>query len=76
MPAVRPELAPDYHGGSILNLITTLGGHFGIQSPHAGFGTPLPLAGAETIILLVVDGLGLGQLQNAMAKGLPRMLHV
>ncbi|GGK17056.1 alkaline phosphatase family protein [Deinococcus malanensis] len=69
MPAVRPELAPDYHGGSILNLITTLGGHFGIQSPHAGFGTPLPLAGAETIILLVVDGLGLGQLQNAMAKG-------
>ncbi|ACO46587.1 alkaline phosphatase family protein [Deinococcus deserti] len=69
MPAVRPELAPDYHGGSILNLVTTLSGHFGVLSAHAEFDTPLPLAGVETIILLVVDGLGLEQLQKAVHQG-------
>ncbi len=51
---------PDYHGGSLVNLMSSLATALGGSSPYAPL-TALPpdhLADARHVVLLVVDGLG------------------
>lgn len=49
---------PDYGGGSIVNLMATIAGHFGVETGFAPLrGACLPNDGS-TVVLLVVDGLG------------------
>jgi hypothetical protein len=60
---------PDYAGGSILNLASSLSAHFGLDSGHAVLREPLPLEGAETVVLVIVDGLGEWQLEKHVADG-------
>ncbi len=60
---------PDYAGGSILNLASSIASHFGIETGHSGLRDALPLKGVETIVLFVVDGLGHGQLEKHLADG-------
>jgi Type I phosphodiesterase / nucleotide pyrophosphatase len=60
---------PDYAGGSILNLAASLHAHFGVDTGHAGLRTPLPLEDVETVVLLIVDGLGQAQLERHIADG-------
>ncbi|UBV41748.1 alkaline phosphatase family protein [Deinococcus taeanensis] len=62
-------IRPDYAGGSVLNLVATLGAHLGVPARHAPYRYPLPLAGVRQILLIVVDGLGAGQLSGAAARG-------
>ncbi len=57
---------PDYHGGSLVNLMSTIASHFGGSSPYPPL-TGLPpdqLAGAENVVLLIIDGMGYSYLQE------------
>jgi hypothetical protein len=60
---------PDYAGGSILNLAASLADHFGVRTPHAVLRHRLPLEGIESVVLLIVDGLGQWQLDKHIADG-------
>jgi predicted AlkP superfamily pyrophosphatase or phosphodiesterase len=60
---------PDYAGGSILNLASSLETHFGVTSENAVLRNSLPLEGAETVVLFIVDGLGQWQLEKHIADG-------
>jgi predicted AlkP superfamily pyrophosphatase or phosphodiesterase len=60
---------PDYAGGSILNLASSIATHFGVETGHPGLRTALPLEGVETIVIFVIDGLGQGQLERHIADG-------
>lgn len=69
MPAPVPEVRPAYAGGSILNLVTSVARHFGVSGDHAPFTAALPLEGVDSVVLLVIDGLGHEQLRQALAAG-------
>lgn len=60
---------PDYAGGSILNLVSSIAAHFGVETGHPGLRDALSLEGVETVVLFVVDGLGRGQLEKHIADG-------
>ena len=60
---------PDYAGGSILNLAASLAKHFGVGVPHAPLRNALPLEDVETVVLLIVDGLGQWQLEKHIRDG-------
>jgi predicted AlkP superfamily pyrophosphatase or phosphodiesterase len=60
---------PDYAGGSILNLASSLAAHFGVDTGHPVLREPLPLEGVETVVLLLIDGLGSWQLARHVADG-------
>jgi len=60
---------PDYGGGSILNLVAALAGHFGVRTGHPPTSTHLPLAGANLVVLFIVDALGYHQLQRHLDAG-------
>ena len=69
---------PDYAGGSIVNLASSLFEGFGIEPPSAPcadrFGLRDPLSRARAVVLLVCDALGLRQLETALQRGaLPRL---
>jgi len=51
---------PDYRGGSLVNLMSSLATALGGSSPYAPLAKlpPAALAGARHVVLLVVDGLG------------------
>jgi hypothetical protein len=51
---------PDYHGGSLVNLMGSLATALGGTSPYAALAAlpPEALAGVRHLVLLVVDGLG------------------
>ncbi|MBN1994235.1 MAG: alkaline phosphatase family protein [Anaerolineae bacterium] len=51
---------PDYHGGSIVNLMSSIGQALGGESLYAPLTALLPaeLAASRNIVLLVIDGLG------------------
>ena len=67
---VHPDWTlPDYAGGSILNLAASLANHFGVSAPHATLRNALPLAGVDTVVLLIVDGLGQWQLEKHIRDG-------
>ncbi len=65
------NLLPDYDGGSTVNLMASLIAARGGTSPHA----PLddldisPLQQADTLLYLVLDGLGLHQLRRHLDQG-------
>lgn len=67
-----PTMLPDYGGGSILNLMRTVADACGVTglpyAPARGIDAA-DLAAAETIVLLVVDGLGLDYVQHHGAEG-------
>lgn len=68
------RLLPSYDGRGLLNLTASLAGHFGLDLGLAPFDAPLPLDGAETVVLFVVDGLGHFQLREHLDAGnLPSM---
>jgi hypothetical protein len=52
---------PDYHGGSLVNLMSSITTALGGTSPYAPLAAlpPESLAAARHVVLLVVDGLGL-----------------
>ena len=69
---------PDYAGGSIVNLASSVLEGFGIEPPSAPcterFGLREPLSRAGAVVLLVCDALGLRQLETAVERGaLPRL---
>lgn len=63
--------APDYDGRSTVNLLSSLVRARGGRSPHAELeGLPSSeLASADTILYLVLDGLGSHQLRRHLARG-------
>ena len=60
---------PDYAGGGILNLSASLANHFGVSTAHAPLRNALPLEDVETVVLLIVDGLGQWQLEKHIRDG-------
>lgn len=51
---------PDYRGGSIVNLMSSIGGVFGWKSPYAelkGFGSK-EIGRYKNVVLIILDGLG------------------
>jgi hypothetical protein len=61
---------PDYAGGSVLNLASSLATHFGVSAPHPVLRDAPGLEGAETVVLLIVDGLGKAQLERHISDGI------
>jgi len=63
--------APDYEGSSIVNLLSSLVHASGGSSPHRPLDglDPAVLAGSRCLLYLVVDGLGLHQLERHLALG-------
>ncbi len=62
---------PDYDGGCIVNLLSSVIRAMDGHSPHRQLGG-LParqLADAKKIVYLVIDGLGVSQLQRALKQG-------
>lgn len=59
-PAQDDFTLPDYHGGGIVNLMSSITTALGGSSPYAPLAAlpPDALAGARHLVLLVVDGLG------------------
>jgi predicted AlkP superfamily pyrophosphatase or phosphodiesterase len=57
---------PDYDGGSLVNLMSSLATALGSSSPYPPLSAlpPEALTGARHVVLLVVDGLGLDYLSN------------
>ncbi len=66
------NLLPDYDGGSTVNLMATLIGARGGTSPHVPLKglDPAPLREVDTLLYMVLDGLGLHQLQRHLDNGL------
>jgi hypothetical protein len=62
-------LAPNYNGGSIINLSASIAAHFGVPTSTAKLQQPLPLEGVDTVVLLIVDGLGDWQLEQHLSDG-------
>lgn len=74
---------PDYHGGSIANLMSSIiaarGGEVGLYPPLAGLDSD-SLSQARNVILLIIDGLGYQYLiqhgaGSVMAQHLQRPIH-
>src|SRR5262245_34152706 len=63
------RVTPQYGGGSILNLVASVAGHFGVATGHPPLAERLPLDGCDLVVLLIVDALGHGQLERHMADG-------
>ncbi len=63
------SVTPDLAGGSIVNLVATLVQHFGIPAGPVPLRDAPALADAEVLCLLIVDGLGLGQLRRHLREG-------
>ena len=69
---MKLELRPDYAGGSIVNLMSSIIGARGGHSDHPTLGV-LPadeMTGLTNIILLVIDGLGAGYLSARSPRGI------
>ncbi|MEY4530222.1 MAG: hypothetical protein RLZZ156_943 [Deinococcota bacterium] len=62
-------ITPDYAGGSIVNLTSSLARHFGVITSAPVLRQPLALEGVETIVLFIADGLGQWQLEKHIADG-------
>jgi predicted AlkP superfamily pyrophosphatase or phosphodiesterase len=62
---------PDYHGGSIVNLMASIVTAFGGRSEYetARDLAPAEIASARNVVLLVLDGLGYRHLSRALAGG-------
>lgn len=72
---------PDYSGGSIVNVAASVLHAFDVEAPspplHAELLGPEGLAGPGGTVLLVLDALGLSQLETALAAGVvPRLAQL
>jgi Type I phosphodiesterase / nucleotide pyrophosphatase len=63
------KVLPDYNGGSILNLSSSIAAHFGLNSGYAPLKHQLPFEGVERVVLFIADGLGQGQLERHISDG-------
>jgi predicted AlkP superfamily pyrophosphatase or phosphodiesterase len=63
------KVLPDYNGGSILNLSSSIANHFGLDSGFVPMRHELPWDGAERVVLFIADGLGQRQLERHIADG-------
>jgi hypothetical protein len=76
--AGRDRVMPAYTGGSLVNLVATIAGHFGVATAHAGLAEDCDLSGADRVVFLVCDALGALQFEHHQAggalPGLARML--
>jgi hypothetical protein len=72
------RVRPHYGGGSILNVVSEISEHFGVPTGHPP-ARNLPLDGAASVVLFIVDGLGYRQLMWHLEAGdmpeLGRMLE-
>ena len=66
--AVRPR----YDGGSVVNLVATIGRHFGLETGHPPLASALGLEGEEAAVVLIVDALGAGLGRVRGRGGAPR----
>lgn len=77
-PAEGERVMPAYAGGSLVNLVATIAGHFGVATGHGGLTEGLDLAGVDRVVFLVCDALGALQFRRHLAEGalpgLARML--
>lgn len=73
VPPIRPTgqtelpiVVPDYRGGSLVNLMSSIAAALGGSSPYPPLGAlpPEALGRVRHLVLLVVDGLGYGYLQG------------
>lgn len=75
MPSAAPPLdldarvRPDYAGGGLWNLATSIAAHFGLPPGGPTLRSPLPLEGIDSVVLLLVDGFGHHQWQRHAAAG-------
>ncbi len=72
------RLRPDYAGGSIVNLMCSIGGAFGAPTPGYAPLTLLPterVAAAKRVVLVVIDGLGAELLAHIDTDGPLRALQ-
>ena len=78
MTADRDCVMPAYSGGSLVNLVATIAGHFGVATGHAALTEGGDLSGVDRVVFLVCDALGALQLEQHLAEGalpgLARML--
>ncbi len=63
------KVLPDYNGGSILNLASSIAAHFGLNTGYAPLTQPLPFDGVDRVVLFIADGLGQGQLMRHIDDG-------
>jgi Type I phosphodiesterase / nucleotide pyrophosphatase len=63
------KVLPDYDGGSILNLSSSVARHFGVDSGYAPLKHQLPWEGVERVVLFIADGLGQLQLERHISDG-------
>lgn len=76
LPAVSNPVIPDYAGGSLLNLVADLERRLRGVAESPGLRSDLASAipDGETYVLVVLDGLGAGQLDHEAAEPLRRHL--
>jgi predicted AlkP superfamily pyrophosphatase or phosphodiesterase len=55
---------PDYHGSSIVNLMSSIINALGLESPYEPLNHDLNLEDSDNIVLLIVDGLGYNYLDK------------
>lgn len=67
MPSTRP---PDYTGAGLINLAAELETRLGSRPPAPGLTNSALLPEAATYVLVLFDGLGVGQLSHPAAAGL------
>jgi hypothetical protein len=63
------KVLPDYNGGSILNLSSSVAKHFGLNTGYAPLKYQLPFEGVERVVLFIADGLGQQQLEQHIGDG-------
>jgi hypothetical protein len=63
------KVLPDYDGGSILNLSSSVAQHFGVDTGYAPLKHQLPWEGVERVVLFIADGLGQQQLERHISDG-------
>ena len=72
--AAAGRVRPAYGGASLVNLVSSVAGRFGVATGHPGLAGGPDLSGTGRIVLLICDALGLGQFQHHLAGGaLPRL---
>ncbi len=63
------KVLPEYNGGSILNLSSSIAAHFGLNTGYAPLTHQLPFEGNQRVVLFIADGLGQQQLERHIADG-------
>ncbi len=62
-------MAPRYGGASLVNLVATIAGHFGLDTGQPPLEPQMDLSGVRRVVVIVCDALGLGQLRYHLDAG-------